>query len=133
MLWKNEVGEIYISKYPIFSIQKNYNIAKIFLAAKNLFSQTQGVDYYLDPDDSKKIDYVFLDCEGSDNYNEGSILKEYLAVCSISNIIIFNVQKAAEDHNLVTIYTKLLTQMEILKMPIPEIYVLVRDTGKTVN
>jgi hypothetical protein len=129
------MGKMRIGKSTLLNIiisqLKAYSGKKIFFKEEdNPTSVTSGADYFILSDSSNKTDYVFIDCEGSGNYNSADMIKLYLLISAISNVLIFNVEKAADDQTFNSFLQQILTHLEFLNIPIPTIYLIFRDTGK---
>ena len=65
-----------------------------FKEESSMATVTYGAEFYILSDTYSKTDYVFIDCEGSGNYNSNDMIKLYLLVASISDTLVFNVDKA---------------------------------------
>ncbi len=122
---KSTLLNILISKFKNLSEKAIY-----FKEEDNPTSVTNGADFFLFSNPQEKVDYIFIDCEGSGNYNSVEMVKLYLMVSCISNTIIFNVEKACDDQTFNTFLQQIITHMEFLSIPIPQIHILIRDANK---
>lgn len=129
------LGKQRIGKSTLINIILNYlkRTEKIlyFKEEENMLSVTNGADYFVYSDDISKINYVFIDCEGSGNENNEMISKLYFLVASISDILVFSVDKAFEDKTFNDFVGKTISYLENTKIKIPKLYVLVKDSGIT--
>jgi hypothetical protein len=97
---------------------------------ENVNTVTSGTDFFIYSDTNNKIDYVFIDCEGSGNYNSVEVMKLYLLIACISYSMFFNVDKAFDDQTLNNFISQIISHLEMLKIKVFEIHILIRDAGK---
>lgn len=108
----------------------NQGEKKLFFEEKSsMIGVTNGADYCIIKDSSTNKHYVFIDCEGTGNYNSQEMLKLYLLVASISNTMIFNVEKAFEDQTFMTFINQIIVSFEVLNLPLPDFQIMIRDSG----
>ena len=98
-----------------------------FKEEENSQSVTSGADYYILTDDIEKKHYIFIDLEGTGSANDKELEKLYFLVCSISNVLIINVEKAYTDITFTTFLQKIVTNLELQKLPVPKLYIVIRD------
>jgi len=91
---------------------------------------TRGVDYYIYTDNKNKKHYVFLDCEGAGYTNDNEMEKLYLIVSSISDVLVFNVEKSFDDQLFKTYINKIIVNLELHKLQVPKIHILLRDVSR---
>jgi hypothetical protein len=114
----------------IISLVEKKELRKIFKQLQCPISVTNGADFYIYSDTVNKIDYVFIDCEGSGNYNSSEVMKLYLLIACISDAMFFNVDKALDDQTLNDFICPVISQLEMLKIKVPEIHLLYRDVER---
>ncbi len=115
----------------VISELKNLNTKTNFFKEEcSNITVTDGADYYIYSDTNKKIDYVFIDCEGLGNFNNSQITKLCLLAGCISTTLILNIDKAYDDLTLNNFTGQFIAHMELLKLPIPQIHVVIRDAGQ---
>ena len=103
---------------------------KFFIEESNTKSVTNGADYCILTNSNKKQQKVLLDCEGYGNDNNSEVMRLLVLVSAISDIIMFHVDKAFEDETFISFISQTIEYCIQLELPVPVIYVLLRDTSK---
>lgn len=131
------MGKMRIGKSTLLNILINIKSGNkasniiYFKEESSVATVTNGAEFYILSDTNSKTDHVFIDCEGSGNYNSNDMIKLYLMVASISDILVFNVDKAFEDDTLTKFVHQIIVHLEVLKIKVPKIFILIRDAGKS--
>ena len=103
---------------------------KFFIEESNTKSVTNGADYCILTNSKRKQQRVLLDCEGYGNDNNSDVMRLLVLVSAISDIIVFHVDKAFEDETFISFISQTIEYCIQLELPVPVIYVLLRDTSK---
>ena len=124
---KSTLSNIYINLATNQPLSKKY-----FREGNSGNTVTQGANYFIFSDQAQRVDYVFIDCEGIGGPNSTDVMKLYLLIASISDVILFNFKTAFDDQEMTNCIQGILSNLDVLGIGgrnLAQIHMVGRDIG----